>query len=111
MTSRDDQPYVDTQSLSDTDMYVYEAVATLEYSGRRPSREAIAAAASLDDDELSRVLAELTGQGLLIVSGSGGQAVYEPARRDWSTRPQQAAGHPLHRPELHRPALFRSARS
>jgi hypothetical protein len=105
MTTRGDQPYVDTQSLSDADTYVYEAVATLEYSGRRPSREAIAAAASLDEDALSRILAELTEQGALTVSGFGGEAVYEPARRDWSTRPQQAAGHPLHQR-----ALFRSAR-
>jgi hypothetical protein len=97
MTTRGDQPYVDTQSLSDADTYVYEAVATLEYSGHRPSREAIAAAASLDDDVLSRILAELTGQGALTVSGFGGEAVYEPARRDWSTRPQQAEGHPLRR--------------
>jgi hypothetical protein len=95
MTDRSHQPHVDTQTLSNTDTYVYEAVATLEYSGHQPSREAIAAVASLDDDQLDRVLSELTGHGLLTVSQAGGQPVYEPARRDWSTRPDQAAGHPL----------------
>jgi len=95
MTDRSRPPHVDTQTLSNTGTYVYEAVATLEYSGHQPSREAIAAAAGLDDDQLDQALGELTSQGLLTVSQTDGQFVYEPARRDWSTRPDQAAGHPL----------------
>lgn len=95
MTARGRQPHVDTQTLSNTDTYVYEAVATLEYSGRQPSREAIAAAAGLGAYQLDQVLDELTSQGLLTVSQAGDELVYEPARRDWSTKPDQAAGHPL----------------
>lgn len=95
MTDRSHQPHVDTQTLSNTGTYVYEAVATLEYSGHQPSREAIASAASLDDEQLDQILGELTSQGLLTASQAGGHTVYEPARRDWSMRPDQAAGHPL----------------
>jgi hypothetical protein len=87
-------PHVDTQRLSDTGAYVYEAVATLEYTGHKPSREAIAAAADLDDEELDRALADLTRQGVLTTTGDG-EPAYVPARRDWSTQPGKAAGHPL----------------
>jgi hypothetical protein len=96
MTDSSQRPHVDTQTLSNTGTYVYEAVATLEYSGRQPSREAIRAAARLDDDQLDQVLGDLTSHGLLTVShADDGHFVYEPSRRDWSTRPDQAAGHPL----------------
>jgi hypothetical protein len=95
MTDRSHQPHVDTQTLSNTGTYVYEAVATLEYGGHQPTREAIAAAAGLGDDQLDQILSELTSQGLLVVSQAGDQPVYKPARRDWSMRPDQAAGHPL----------------
>ncbi len=85
-------PHVDTQRLSDTGTYVYEAVATLEYTGREPSRQAIAAAADLDDEVLDQALADLTRQGVLTTTGDTG-SVYVPARRDWSTQPGTAAGH------------------
>ena len=87
-------PHVDMQRLSDTSAYVYEAVATLEFTGRKPSRGAIAAAADLDDEELDRALSELTQQGVLTTTGDG-EPAYVPARRDWSTQPGKAAGHPL----------------
>jgi hypothetical protein len=87
-------PHVDTQRLSDTGTYVYEAVATLEYTGRKPSREAIAAAADIDDEELDGALDELTRHGVLTTT-SEGEAAYVPARRDWSTQPGKAAGHPM----------------
>ena len=87
-------PHVDTQRLTDTGTYVYEAVATLEYTGRKPSREAIAAAADIDDAELDGALAELTRQGVLTTTADD-EAAYVPARRDWSTQPGKAAGHPM----------------
>jgi hypothetical protein len=87
-------PHVDTQRLSDTGTYVYEAVATLEYTGRKPSRAAIAAAADLDDVVLDQALADLMRQGVLTTQEDGGP-VYVPARRDWSAQPGHAAGHPM----------------
>jgi hypothetical protein len=96
MSDSSGPPHVDTQRLSDTGTYVYEAVATLEYTGRKPSREAIAAAADMDDEELDGALAELTRQGVLTTTGEGEATyVYVPARRDWSTQPGKAAGHPM----------------
>ena len=34
MTAGSDQPYVDPISLTDADTHIYEAIATLEYTGR-----------------------------------------------------------------------------
>jgi hypothetical protein len=95
MTDSAGAPHVDTQSLSDTATYVYETVATIEYAGHRPSRKAIADAAGLDEDLLDQTLAALTARGLLTTTDVGGEAVYRPARRNWSTQPGQAAGHPM----------------
>jgi hypothetical protein len=92
---RGSAPYVDTQSLTDSDTYVYETVATLEFTGRRPSRAEIAAATDLDDESIDATLDALTRQGLLTKSEDGGEAVYVPAQRSWSTRPDQATGHLL----------------
>jgi len=86
---------VDTQSLTDTSTHVFEAIATLEYTGRRPSRSAIAAAARLDDAVLDRTLVEMTACGLLTKADTDQDPVYLPARRGWSTQPGQAAGHPM----------------
>ena len=94
-TPHRDAPHVDTQSLGDPGTYIYEAIATLEYAGRQPSRTAIAAAAELDDELLDQTLRELTARGLLTMRASDGESVYEPASRDWSTQPGQAAGHPM----------------
>jgi hypothetical protein len=91
----DEQAAVDTQSLTDTGTHIFEAIATLEYTGRTPSRSAIAEAARLDDIVIDRALAEMTNCGLLSRTHDGREAVYAPARRDWSTQPGQAAGHPL----------------
>lgn len=89
------QPPVDAQILTDTGLDIFEAIATLEYTGRRPSRSAIAAAVHLDDAVLSRTLADIKAHGLVTVTDEGGEAVYFPARRDWSAQPDQAAGHPM----------------
>jgi hypothetical protein len=89
------QPPVDAQTLTDTGLDIYEAVATLEYSGRRPSRSAIAAAAQRDQSLVDEVLDDMTAHGLLTVADEEGEPVYVPARRDWSTEPGQAAGHKM----------------
>jgi hypothetical protein len=89
------KPPVDAQTVSDTGLEIFEAVATLEYAGRRPSRSAIISAARRDQGLVDAVLADMTAQGLLTRDDEEGEPVYIPARRDWSTQPDQAAGHPM----------------
>jgi hypothetical protein len=88
-------PPVDAQTLSDEGLQIFEAVATLEYTGRRPSRSAIAAAVQRDQALVDEALDDMTAHGLLTRTDEGGEPVYVPARRDWSTQPDQAAGHPM----------------
>jgi hypothetical protein len=88
-------PPVDAQTVTDTGLHVFEAVATLEFTGRRPSRSAIAAATRLDDAVLDAALAEMVAYGLLAETREHGEADYEPVRRDWSTQPGEPAGHPM----------------
>jgi len=92
MTEGSDHPYVDTVSLTDTDTYVYETIATLEYTGRPATRSQIAAAADLDDETLDRTLAKLTGRGMLTRSDAGDEPAFEPADRGWSAAPDHAEG-------------------
>lgn len=92
MTAGSDQPYVDPISLTDADTHIYEAIATLEYTGRPATRDEIAAAANRDDDALDQTLAELTRRGLLVQTDADGQQVFAPAVRGWSTAPDQARG-------------------
>lgn len=89
-----EQP-VDAQTLTDTSLDIFEAVATLEFTGHRPSRSAIAAAAQRDQAQVDEALDDMTAQGLLSVADEHGERVYLPSRRDWSTEPGQAAGHPM----------------
>ncbi|HEY2505337.1 MAG TPA: hypothetical protein VGI58_02385 [Streptosporangiaceae bacterium] len=86
-------PQPDVQALSGTSMHVYEAVATIEYSGRRASREAIAAAAGLDEATLEDMLTRLTEQGALALERTNGDQVYVPTSRGWSAQPELAAAH------------------
>jgi hypothetical protein len=92
MSSRSDRPYVDSQSLRDVDTYVYETIATLEYTGRAATRGQIAAVADLDDRVLDETLTELVRRRLLVESDADGQPAFEPADRGWSTAPDQAQG-------------------
>ena len=69
MPERGDPPYVEPISLTDTDTYLYEAIATLDTA-----------------------LAELTRLGLLTQTTADGGPVYEPADRGWSTAPEQGQG-------------------
>lgn len=92
MTADGDQPYVDPQGLGELDMQVYEAVATLEFLGRSPTRSQIGAAAGLDNGELDDLLASLTERHLLVRSSAPGEPAFEPARRDWSAVPGDPEG-------------------
>ncbi len=94
-SGRTDSPHIDTQSLSDQGAHLYETIATLEYSGQRPTLAAIALAAGRSEDELGPVLDGLAAGGLLIRSDAADGPLYEPARRGWSARPDEAAGHSL----------------
>jgi hypothetical protein len=85
MTS--EPPFVDAQALSDADAYVYEAIATLEYSGRPVTRAEIIAETDLDDETTNEILDELTGRGVLVRTRSADREAYELARRDWSAAP------------------------
>ena len=89
------QPPVDAQTLTDVGLEIFEAVATLEYTGRLATRLAIAAAARRDQAAVDEVLDDMTAHGLLTVDDEQREPVYVPARRDWSTEPGQAAGHPM----------------
>ena len=87
-----DPPYVEPISLTDTDTYLYEAIATMEYTGQPLTRDEIKAAAGLDDATLDATLAELTRRGLLTQATVDGTPVYEPSDRGWSTAPEQGQG-------------------
>lgn len=94
-TADDPRPRIDTQTLSDADTYIYETVATLEYSGQLADRGTIASAAGLDDETVDKELFDLTARGLLMVRNTAGALAYAPAHRDWSTMPDRASGHPM----------------
>ena len=83
--SSGDRPYVDAQSLTGREAAVYEAVATLEFSGRPVTPAEVAASTDLDAGAAGEVLQALTERGVL-VRRPGGEAV-ELARRDWSAAP------------------------
>jgi hypothetical protein len=92
MGTDSDRPNVDTMSLTDTDTYVYETIATLEYTGLPATRGQVAAAADLDDQTLDDALAKLVGRGMLTRRDADGQPAFEPAGRGWSVAPQDAQG-------------------
>lgn len=87
MTADSDRPFVDAQTLSDTEAHVYEAVATLENAGRPVTGPEISASAGLDEREVDEILQEFTEVGLVRRSGAPGEARFELARRDWSAAP------------------------
>lgn len=85
----------DMQSISDASAGIYEAIATLEHGGRRPSRSAVIAATGLAPDAVEHGLHELVSAGLLVEADDRDGPVYVPASRGWSAAPQQAEGHHL----------------
>jgi DNA-binding IclR family transcriptional regulator len=90
MTS--DRPLVDAQTLTDLDAYIYEAVATLEQSGRPPTWAEIVAATDLDDETTSKILDGLIQHGVLVRAPSADGEGYELARHDWSNASDPASG-------------------
>jgi hypothetical protein len=92
MPERGDPPYVEPISLTDVDTYLYEAIATMEYTGQPVTRDEIKAVAGLDDATLDAALAGLTRRGLLTQTTVDGAPVYEPSDRGWSTAPEQGKG-------------------
>jgi len=85
----------DTQAITDASAGVYEAIATLEHGGHRPSRSAVIAATGMAEDVVDRCIDELVGTGLLVAADDAGELVYTPASRGWSAAPEQAEGHHL----------------
>jgi ribosomal protein S25 len=86
--NRGGQPAVDAQILTDLGTQVYEAVATLEYSGRSVTRDEVIQATNLDDSTASQVLDALTNRGVLVCTPKGDGDTFELARRDWSATPE-----------------------
>jgi DNA-binding transcriptional ArsR family regulator len=82
----------DIQAVSDASASIYEAIATLEYSGQRVSASALVAATGLHPDALAAGLDALMREGLLTAEDDRGERVYGPARRGWSAAPDQAEG-------------------
>jgi hypothetical protein len=95
MRHRPEPGHVDMQGMTDEMAGIYEAVATLEYSGSEPSRSALAAATGLPDRVLDQDLTDMSSLGLLVAEDRSGEVVYRPARRGWSTQPGQAEGKKL----------------
>ncbi len=97
MARTSEAPYVDMQVISDDMADVYEAIATIEYSGRDPSHAEIAEATRLPGQVLDESLAAMTRLGMLTADDAGGERerVYRPARRGWSAQPDQAQGQKL----------------
>ena len=87
----------DVQSLPDTAVAVYEAIATLEFCGQRASLSNIASASSLSEPTLQKELSEMTRRGLIRITDEEADdgPVYIPAQRSWSAAPEQGEGHQI----------------
>jgi hypothetical protein len=81
MTTPSGRPYVDPHDLTDGELAVYEAIATLEQQGHPPSEPEITAATPLGGDTVAAVLRTLVGREVAVRDGEG----YTLARHDWSS--------------------------
>jgi hypothetical protein len=83
-------PYLDAQALTDLEASVYEAVATLEYSGWPVTVAQVAGVTGLDDGTAGTILDAFVAHGVLIPVGAdaGGGDELGLARRDWSAAPE-----------------------
>jgi hypothetical protein len=77
---------------TDAESYVYETIATLEFTGRPATRGEIAEATGLDRGELDQVLSTLTEQGQLTRGNIDGEPAFAPSHRGWSAAPDQFRG-------------------
>lgn len=89
MTAGDGRPYAGALSLTEADVYLYETIATLEYTGHPVTRQEVAQVADMAGDRIDRRLGVLTRAGLLVRTEWEGETAYEPARRDWSAAPER----------------------
>ncbi len=87
MTSGSDRPYVDAQTLTDTEAHVYEAIATLEYANRPVTETEVASVAGVDHEKVGEILQAFTEHGVLLRTESPDGTAFELARRDWSAAP------------------------
>jgi len=92
MTADSERARMDTQSLTDVDTYVYETIATLEYTGRPATRSQIAAVTDLDDQALDESLTSLADHHLIVSAKNRGEPAFEPAQRGWSAAPERGRG-------------------
>lgn len=83
------RPHLDAQALTDVEASVYEAIATLEYSGRPVTAAQVADVTGLDAGTAGTIVQALAEQGVLVpADGPGGeQGELSLARRDWSAAP------------------------
>lgn len=87
MGSGHKRPYVDTLSLTNTDVHVYEAIATLEQAGQPPTSAEITTACRLDDETVARTLHKLLDRGVAAAADRGGEQAFTLTRHDWSSAP------------------------
>jgi hypothetical protein len=88
-------PHTDMQKLSDSSADLYEAIATLEFTGRTVNRSQIAAATGLSVATVAEYLRVLVEHDFVLEQAAAPEPVYVPARRGWSAVPTQATGKPL----------------
>ncbi len=89
MAAEDERrPYIDPQSLTDADLAVYEAIATLEQAGQPPTGQQVAAATThLDDQTIAQILRKLLARGVVVHASGGSEPTYTLPRHDWSSVP------------------------
>ncbi|MGH3156695.1 MAG: hypothetical protein ACRDNF_09005 [Streptosporangiaceae bacterium] len=94
MTADSGRAHLDTQSLTDVDTYVYETIATLEYTGHPLTRGQIAAVTDIDGTALDEALGNLVSHGLVNRTDDGpdGELGFVPEQRGWSAAPEQGRG-------------------
>ena len=81
-------PYVDALSLTDNDLHVYEAIATLEQAGQPPTAGQITAACTIDAETVGRTLGNLLDRGVAAAVGRDGGPGFTLTRHDWSSVPE-----------------------
>jgi SOS-response transcriptional repressor LexA len=75
----------DPQSLTNTDLHIYEAIATLEQTGHPPTRREIAAASGLGEDTVAERLRALHGRGVVVETSHRGETAFTLASHEWSS--------------------------
>lgn len=85
------RPYVDAMSLTDTDLHIYEAIASLEQAGQPPTRWEVTAACGLDEQTVTRTLHKLLDRGVAAAADRDGEPAFALARHDWSAVPDTQA--------------------